>query len=188
MKKIFAFSGTHCVGKSTLINKIKQELSSIPFDLEVLPSNSTSIKGLNEELSLSEIQLEMIRREYSSLFMPSSSRDYLTKFLKDRCILDVLAYSTLLLRHNKISKKIHEINTNALEELLPLYSKVFLLGISPEIPFVTRDKFSYQEDTRDEVDGIFQELQSSYSPLIHKVEASTLPERYLEVSQILTKE
>lgn len=186
MKKIFAFSGTHCVGKSSLINKLNSELSIQPLELKVLSSNSTSIKELQDTLDLQEIQLEMIRREYSSVFIPSSERDYLTKFLKDRCIVDVLAYSTFLFKHNKISAKIQFINEEALEELLPLYSKVFLLNISKEIPFVARDKFSYQEDTREEVANIFLELQKRYSKYIHIVEESTLQGRYEEVSSIIT--
>ena len=161
MLKTFTFSGSHCVGKTTLINTVSS-LSEIARTTKVLTSNSTDLKLL-EGVSLETRQVLLVQRELEMLLEIErvkreihNERDAV--ILKDRSILDTLIYSKYFVEQGKLSKVIYTQIENASENILSRYDRIFILPVVDSIKFVERDKFSMELESRQRISDLFLEF------------------------------
>lgn len=189
MKQLFAFSGTHCVGKTTLIQKLASDytLCINNESPKIIESHSSNINTYMNILGKDTIQMEILRREYKFLLENVNSYNHI--ILKDRCILDVLAYTLFSYENNDINIHVYEIVKDSVNYLLSQYKKIFVLPIVSNLNYnFSRDKFAYSSKSRDEINNIFLSLYDEYKSLynnLYKLEAQTYNEMFEEVKQVI---
>lgn len=125
-----AITGSHWVGKSTLIDLLenKKELGHFKKIPEVAreeilkrgktPDKMTLEEKIDFEQTLLKKQIEL---EWQN-----------SKFISDRCVLDILVYSEFLLGNHKTKDEIKELVKNYLIEKSP-YDKIFYIPIEFEL-------------------------------------------------------
>lgn len=82
----------------------------------------------------------------------------------DRCVLDVLAYSTWLHLNDKLSEKCLDQQRILIRETLKLYDVLFFVPLTKVSPIKIEDNGTRETDPiyREEVDTIFKAFQESY--------------------------
>lgn len=169
MNKIFAFSGAHCVGKTTLMANLVKELNITCID-----SMSSNINKYNNVFSKDAIQLEILRREYDFLL---NKRHSAADLIKDRCILDIMMYTQFSQQSNEVSEEIAIIVENAFKTLINYYNIIFIIPIKPNLNYnFEREKFSYAFDNRSQINEMFLQFYNQYKNTyknLHLLEADT---------------
>lgn len=190
MKQLFAFSGTHCVGKTTLIQTLAEDFSLVTNNEspKIIESHSSNINVYTNILGKDTIQMEILRREYKFLLEIGDSFNN-NILLKDRCILDILAYTLFSYENNDINIQVYEIVKDSVGYLLSKYKKIFVLPIVPNLNYnFSRDKFAYSAKSRDRINNIFLSLYDEYKALynnLHKLEAQTYTQMFEEVKHVI---
>ena len=120
---LFSISGTHAVGKTTLIQQLKDQYSD-RFQFHKSNTRDLLSLGLGINENASDLgQLAIATADVQFVLSTNSKYDYVT----DRCILDTLVYSKDFLNTGRISKNTY----NAIEWMsyfvLARYSHIFVL-------------------------------------------------------------
>lgn len=82
----------------------------------------------------------------------------------DRCVLDVLAYSTWLHLNDKLSEKCLDQQRILIRETLKLYDVLFFIPLTRVAPIPIEDNGTRETDPiyREEIDTIFKAFEESY--------------------------
>lgn len=82
----------------------------------------------------------------------------------DRCVVDVLAYSTWLHLNDKVSEKFLDSQRILIRETLKLYDLLFFIPLTKVAPVQIEDNGIRETDPiyREEIDTIFKAFQESY--------------------------
>lgn len=152
--EISCLSGSHCTGKTSILRALEKEFSKDRY-LVVSESNTTDIKTLQNIDRLS-IQLMILMREQSTLlellikYSGSSSRT----ILKDRGALDTLIYSEYFKLRGLITEEQYRLIESACSEIINQYKYIFITT-TEHIPFIEREKYSMDEQSRIELNSLF---------------------------------
>jgi predicted ATPase len=160
---IIVFSGSHCTGKTTLINRLLVkygEFKSLDKELVLTPSAFNDIKLAN--IDLLEKQSLLIQREQAILNSYDSCRNSL--ILKDRGFVDTLIYSKYFYEQESLSLQDYQGIERQVLNLLDLkpYSIIYILPTLPSISFIDRDKFAMDETSRERINTLFLEFYEEY--------------------------
>ena len=151
-----SFTGAQSTGKSTLLEKCKDELSN-DFGgrvWEFIPEVTRLVKrqyGVNiNEIGNDDTQLLILNQHLINSLNPNDC-------IFDRCIIDGLAYTTYLYNKNKVSLSVVDHAEYMLSKLLPRLDLVFYT--SPEdIPIEDDGERSTDKSFRDEVIREFEDI------------------------------
>lgn len=156
MKK-FCFTGTQGTGKTTVLTEVKKEFPELEVITEVVRRlvKEQGIK-INEE---GEVKTQKLIFDcYSSLINKEG-------FLSDRCIIDVMAYTTYLARNTKeplatefkwVLRDQHRFLSNNKKKI----GEIFYFPI--EFPVVADGVRSIDEGFRKEIDSYIKGILQSY--------------------------
>lgn len=175
-KQTYCFSGSHCTGKTTLINTLIEKESTILLS----PSNSTDLKKL-EGTSTDLIQMLILNREQQTI-LDLQKLDDNQLVLKDRCIIDTLVYTRFFFKQGKVLKVTLDAVEESAKRLLVEYKHIFITPIA-EIEYLDREKFSMSKDTREEIAEMFLEFYEENKDMsnITLLKSNTLQGRLEEV-------
>lgn len=120
-----AFCGTGGVGKTTLINLLKDYFSDREFVFldeitRTLKENGFPINH-DQTTDYNQTQLMILGAHLHNL---SHSH-----FITDRCLIDGFAYTEYLALHNKVNSPVRDAAANALEAGLKMYDLIFYIPI-----------------------------------------------------------
>lgn len=153
---IIALSGTHCVGKSSMREELKLRLKHQYNVLDVV-SSSTDLKTL-KDITQDHIQTLLAGRETQLLLDLLTDASILSRtdlILKDRCIVDTVVYSQYFYDCNKISKQTLNFVEQVAASLYKYYKHIFILTAVNSIPYVLRDKYTMDEESRLVINDLF---------------------------------
>lgn len=154
MAKIISISGTHCTGKSTLVEALKKrpELKDAIF----LKSSGRALAKHNPRVKINEdgdfyTQLYQMTRDIETL-LEVSGNDLV---ICDRSFLDTFMYSFYLFKHNKLSGKQMDIisDLKTAVQSLVRFDKVFLLR--PSFDLQNEENRSMNKDFQQEMFELF---------------------------------
>ena len=155
-KNIIALSGTHCVGKSFMREELKLRLKHRYNVIDVV-SSSTDLKTL-KDITQDHIQTLVAGRETQLLLDLLTDTSILKRadlILKDRCIVDTVVYSQYFYECNKISKQTLTLVEQIAASLYKHYKHIFILTAVDSIPYVLRDKYTMDEESRLVINDLF---------------------------------
>jgi len=155
-----AITGTHCVGKSTLI---KDFLKKWPNYITPEKSYRDFIKEKNIPHSKEGTE-ESQRLILDALFDQSQEYSKHDNVIFDRCVLDNLAYSSWLNLNEKVSDKFLDESRIMVREALKLIDVVFFIPLTRVSPIeLKEDELRDNDPTyREEIDNIFKIFVHSY--------------------------
>jgi hypothetical protein len=181
-------TGTHAVGKTTLLTILKEKYPNYDIQLE-----SLTRKAVNDPAKLNlttpEESEKLISEAYMKYFLDNQDKD----FISSRHMIDVLAYSMYLSKKNgNISEEVIFDIEKKVEELkkIKLFDLVLYIPLEFDLPEVEKGaKFREgQEDKqyREDVDGIIKFLLWGYNIPYVKINGSK-DERIAKIVELLEK-
>jgi len=181
-------TGTHAVGKTTLLTILKEKYPNYDIQLE-----SLTRKAVNDPAKLNlttpEESEKLISEAYMKYFLDNQNKD----FISSRHMIDVLAYSMYLAKKNgNISEEVMLEIQEKVEKLkeMKLFDLVLYIPIEFDLPEVEKGtKFREgQEDKqyREDVDGIIKFLLWGYNIPYVKISGSK-EERINKIVELLEK-
>lgn len=145
-----AISGTHCTGKSTLIDILKKDEDLKNFVFLKSSTRDVLQYGLTiNEQGSSLGQLYMVSQDYINLIQNKNRN-----IISDRCILDTLIYTQYLCSEQRVSSDIVQCINTFFEEVISWYDKIFI--IRPEFDIISDGVRSTNNQYRDDIDQLFQ--------------------------------
>lgn len=164
-----AVVGTQCVGKSTYIKDF----------LKKWPMYTTPEKSYRDVVREKNLPHSSNSNEETQTLILNFLVDQAIEYSKndnvilDRCVLDVLAYSSWLNMKGKISDDFLDAQRIIIRETLKLYDVLFFLPITKVSPVELTDNGFRNTDPiyREEIDFIFKAFQESY----HKGDGRVFP-------------
>lgn len=151
---VISISGTHCTGKTTLINELKKD----PFFKEAVFLSSSG-KGLSKfGLNINEggddlTQLYLTCRDVQQLVENHSN----SMVILDRSIVDILIYSRYLYYHKRLQKDTYSNIFFLLTKVIQYIDHIFLL--KPTFGLVAEPERSTNKEFQDEIFSLFDEVQ-----------------------------
>ncbi len=181
-------TGTHAVGKTTLLTILKEKYPNYDIQLE-----SLTRKAVNDPAKLNlttpEESEKLISEAYMKYFLDNQNKD----FISSRHMIDVLAYSMYLSKKNgNISEEVMLEIQEKVEKLkeMKLFDLVLYIPIEFDLPEVEKGaKFREgQEDKqyREDIDGIIKFLLWGYNIPYVKISGSK-DERINKIVELLEK-
>jgi predicted ATPase len=164
-----AVIGTQCVGKSTYIKDFLKK-----WTMYTTPEKSyrdvVKEKNLPHSSNSNEETQNLILNFLVDQAIEYSKSD---NVILDRCVLDVLAYSSWLNMKGKISDEFLDQQRIIIRETLKLYDVLFFLPMTKVSPVDLTDNGFRNTDPiyREEIDFIFKAFQESY----HKGDGRVFP-------------
>lgn len=154
-----ALSGAQCVGKTSLLNRLKEmdEDKGWCFDYK-----KEVVRKIVKEFKISvnddgdNMTQFLIMYSHYKIASESEYRYIVT----DRCALDCHAYSTYLYRHGKISKFAYDESSDMLKNLKDKYNVIFY--IAPEFDIVDDGFRSLDLKFQTDIHNIFLEIIKEY--------------------------
>jgi GTPase SAR1 family protein len=164
-----AVIGTQNTGKTTYINDFLKKWS-----MYKTPDKSYRDLIKNKNLPHSKEGTEESQTEILNCLVDQAiefSKD--ENIILDRCVLDVLAYSTWLCLNNKVSDKFLDQQRIIVRETLKLYDILFFIPLTKAVKIEIEDNGKREIDPiyREEIDNIFKVFQESY----HKGDGRVFP-------------
>jgi predicted ATPase len=155
-----AVVGTQCVGKSTYIKDF----------LKKWPMYKTPEKSYRDIIKEKNLPHSSKSNEETQNLILNFLVDQAIEFSKkdnvilDRCVIDVLAYSSWLNLNDKLSDKVLDQQRIIVRETLKLYDILFFLPITKVSPVELKDNGFRDVDPiyREEIDTVFKAFQESY--------------------------
>jgi len=154
-----AVIGTQNTGKSTYINDFLKKWT-------MYKTPDTSYRDLIKEKNLphskngNEDSQKLIMDCLIDQTIEYSKQDYV---ILDRCVLDVLAYSTWLCLNDKVSEKFLDQQRILVRETLKLYDVLFFIPLTKAaIEIENNGTRNIDPIYREEIDNIFKAFQESY--------------------------
>ncbi len=161
-----AFTGSHCVGKTTTGNDIANMLY-IPFVTEVARKYNVSTKDMDEyawiERQIMRYQIKKEKKEFGVF---------------DRTVYDVLAYTRFKLRHS------HPAFVDMIKAQVIAHVNTFdlIVYVPPMIPLV-EDGFRYLEFQK-EIDTELKNIYEEFKVPIYTLKSVN---RYARIIEVLSK-
>ena len=163
--------GSFCVGKTTLVNDLKEHV-----DFPILPE--VALQMIKEGYKLD--QNVTVETEYEILRRQVKLEERKSKFIADRCLIDLLAYANILFEYED------ELLLSITAELMKAEYDV-ILYIEPEFPMVKRGKRSSDPAFQKEIDKEIKKILKNGKFKFYKVSGSR-EERVKQVLKIIKKE
>jgi len=172
MVKIIAISGTHSVGKSTLINQLKE--IELPYRILFMDETTDHLRELGFRLSKKVStghQFVILNEDFKRMILFSEFLKYTKEYdmiITDRSVMDTKAYieyETEAKPYSDESQMLQGVANSLERQFLSVYNHTFY--IPPEIPLVTEGRRSLDETFRKRVDlHLIQNLnnQSMFVP------------------------
>ena len=155
-----AVIGTQNTGKTTYINDFLKKWS-----MYKTPDKTYRELIKNKNLPHSKEGTEESQTEILNCIVDQAiefSKD--ENIILDRCVLDVLAYSTWLCLNGKVSDKFLDQQRIIVRETLKLYDILFFIPLTKAAKIEIEDNGTREVDPiyREEIDNIFKVFQESY--------------------------
>lgn len=178
---LIGFTGTHSTGKTTLLEALSKEEEFKNYELGLGWTRSIRDMGfkLNEDGD-ENTQKALFMTHLYNLHMGSD------QLLMDRTLIDVLAYATDHFREGKIDKEIYHKWTGLVYNIIQndVYDKIYY--IPPEIPLITDDTRSSNENYRNRIDVIIKILLEELGVKFVEI-TGTVEERVQKVKEDIFK-
>lgn len=152
---LYSISGTHCSGKTTLINLLGEKYLTIPEQCRFV--EGFGFQMISKEQN--ETQLAMTGAILSSHLKHSIENPYIYTFT-DRCLLDVLAYSKYALLKGDIDEKVFNFINRIFWVNQNIYEKIFIT--KPEFNIEDDGFRSIDKDYQLKIDQIFEQIIEEY--------------------------
>lgn len=151
---LISLSGTQSVGKTTIINIIRQMKSFEKFDfINEIVRDIKRDYGVNiNEFGNDDTQLLILNTHLFNILKYYNKKDMIT----DRGLIDGVAYTLYLYNKNEIPSWIKDYAIDLFNKYITYYDYVFY--IPPEFMIVHDGERSTSEQFRIDVDKIFNEL------------------------------
>lgn len=150
-KRRIALSGTHCTGKTTLLEALPEELPQYTFiegptrtlkDQGYPINNDQSGNYDSTQLMCLHIDIENLKRTESYI-------------IQDRCLLDTYIYTQYLFNHGKVTEPVLKAVKSAWDALKFHYTAIFYPD--PNDITLVGDKYRNSDiEFRDEIDQLFK--------------------------------
>jgi len=155
-----AVIGTANIGKTTYIKDFLKKWTMY----EAVDSNYRNIlkeKNLPHSKNGNEESQTIIMNCLVDEIVENSKKDFV---IFDRCVLDVLAYSSWLHLNDKVSEKFLDQQRILVRETLKLYDLLFFIPLTKIAPIQIEDNGIRETDPiyREEIDTIFKSFEESY--------------------------
>jgi len=173
-------SGTHSIGKSTLISALKQDPQFSDYTFIDGPTRLAKSAGIpiNED-GVDATQLWCLSYDLMKLFTTSGN------IISDRCLLDTFVYSKYLYLHQKIS----ESTMQSISLLWEQYKSSYDIIIMPshfEVPLEDDNERSINREFRDSIYLLFlQEINNNIGVFPTYVVGGTVEQRVETIKSIL---
>ena len=171
------FTGTHCTGKTTLLNILKDQsrLSDVfTFVSETTRTLRDAGKIAINENGDDESQIILALKNYEIAVVNKN-------FISDRCLLDVLCYTKYMVDHGKCKQE-----TLAFVESLFTHTHYdVLFYLEPEFRIISDGTRSENNSFRDDVMKNFRYYIEKYSLPVIRL-SSTIDQRLTQIRATLT--
>lgn len=163
----FAISGTHCSGKTTLIEHFERDQLFLGISVIKGPTRKAQQQGL----PINNDQTE--NYDITQFFCLIHDLNCLRRnnFISDRCILDTYVYTKYLYCRGLVSKPCYEIVEEQYERNLKFYSIIFLTD-TELIPLTEDGVRNKDEAFREEINYLFGVEYSKYPYIIRKIKGT----------------
>ena len=162
MIKRIAIVGTHCTGKSTLIQDLKEKLSPTLSDFYF-------VKQVNRECHKYGLKINEEANDLTQLFIAANDLKQIVEapqdqtVISDRCILDTLIYTLSMAKKGKVEWDTWRAVRVLCNKTLSNYTH--LIWLRPEFEVVPDGVRSVDEVWREELDSLFEDyLKTAESP------------------------
>ena len=166
-----AIVGAMCVGKTTLVNDLKQHTS-----FPILPE--VALQMIREGYKL--YQNVTVETEYEILRRQVKLEEKYDEFIADRCLVDLLAYANILFEYED------ELLLSITAELMKAKYDVILF-IEPEFPMIKRGKRSADPAFQKEINNEIKKILKNGKFHHYKITGSK-EDRVKQVLKIIKKE
>lgn len=155
-----AVIGTANIGKTTYIKDFLKKWTMY----EAVDSNYRNLlkeKNLPHSKNGTEESQTIIMNCLVDEIVANSKKDFI---IFDRCVLDVLAYSSWLYLNNKVSENFLDQQRILVRETLKLYDILFFIPLTKIAPVEIENNGIRETDPiyREEIDTIFKSFEESY--------------------------
>lgn len=156
-----AVVGSQCTGKTTYINDFLKKWSMYTTPENTYRDLIKKKKLPHSKNGTEESQTEILNCLVDQAIENSKSDNVIF----DRCVLDVLAYSTWLCLNEKMSEKTLDQQRIIVRETLKLYDVIFFIPLTKVSEIKMEDNNTREIDPiyREEIDTIFKAFQDSYN-------------------------
>jgi len=156
-----AVVGSQCTGKTTYINDFLKKWSMYKTPEDTYRKLIKEKKLSHSKNGNEESQTAILNCLVDQAIENSKSENVIF----DRCVLDVLAYSTWLCLNEKMSEKALDQQRIIVRETLKLYDIIFFIPLTKvsEIKIEDNDNREVDPVYREEIDTIFKVFQDSYN-------------------------
>ena len=170
------FTGTHCTGKTTLLNILKDQsqLSNIfTFVSETARTLKKEGKININENGDDESQMILALKNYEIAVANKN-------FISDRCLLDVMCYTKYLVDHDKCSQE----TLTFVEKLFNHVSYDILFYLEPEFQLISDGTRSKDDTFREEVLENFRYYIEKYNLPVIRL-SGTIDQRIAKIRETL---
>lgn len=156
-----AVVGSQCTGKTTYINDFLKKWSMYTTPKDTYRKLIKEKKLPHSKNGTEESQTAIL----NCLVDQAIENSKLENVIYDRCVLDVLAYSTWLCLNDKLPEKALDQQRIIVRETLKLYDIIFFTPLTKvaEIKIEDNDIRDVDAVYREEIDNIFKVFQDSYN-------------------------
>lgn len=182
-----ALTGTHSIGKTTLLNKLLYKFPLTPISEITREANREHGFKLNiahnNEFKSDILQKYLINKHISLL---DEGKNFETEiFIEDRCIIDALAYTFLFYKKNQISRSTLDYCAKGYD-YINKYDLIIYLPLNSDIHKVVQDGYrdtnkQYQID----IDKYIKEMVSHYPMRVYKCINDDFSKRNAEVVNVI---
>lgn len=173
----FALTGSHGVGKTSVISELDDWLSNKGINCIYNSSNARKVKKAG--MSINDSGDDIVQLIVASSHINHFSEE---NWFADRCILDCYAYGEYLYRENKISSACNINVKYLLENFLKRYTKLFYIPI--EFKMVNDGVRKEDEMFQKSIDDIIYHTLTKYKINYETVKGS-VEERCQQIQKII---
>lgn len=174
---LLALSGAQCTGKTTLLNALRNDnkfCDKFTFVDEIV--RTLQKKGFKiNEAGTDETQMAVMNTHAENTALEGD-------VLVDRCALDCMAYTIWMWRHHKITRETYHTCYKMFMDNIMKYDVIFYL--SPEFDIIPDGTRSTDNNFRNEVVGIFEELIYNFGLTVVRL-TGTVEERLSAIKKLL---
>lgn len=170
------FTGAQGTGKTTMLDKFKDRFDNVITEVvRNLAKNGVKINELGDVDGQ-----EAIFKEYVRLL--DTEQDYIS----DRCIIDVLAYTTYLQQETGIKEfiPICQKQTKMVQDFFLKHDDIVICYFPIEFDVIDDGVRSTNEQFRTRIDEIIKYILTVYTKRYHTIKGS-VEDRYRQIDQIL---
>jgi nicotinamide riboside kinase len=151
-----ALCGSQSVGKSTVINALKQkeELKYYVFIDEIVRKLVREENVKIDKNSTHDSQMRILEEHYKNIWKYRN-------FISDRCALDAFVYATWDYVHGKFTYAEHKIHESVFLDCIKSYDYIFYIPI--EFDIVPDGFRNTQKDYQREIDELFVKVIQKYN-------------------------